>query len=182
MRIQTQLLLATASAAVVVLIALGSLWYVTQRSAASLRAQSESQDIARDVASLLTLTQELTAYGSDRASEQWHARYARLTQTVEQAFARLYEDLGIGLTTWSPLASGALTGKYVDGIPADSRASLPGYEWLRDELSDEARSSAVRRTMRSICAASCWWFTGVLLHRRRPSARSALRAPAHAAD
>jgi voltage-dependent potassium channel beta subunit len=64
---------------------------------------------------------------------------------VEQEFVRLYEDLGMGLTTWSPLASGALTGKYADGIPAGSRASLPGYEWLRDELSDKTRSAAVRR-------------------------------------
>jgi voltage-dependent potassium channel beta subunit len=64
---------------------------------------------------------------------------------VEQEFVRLYEDLGIGLTTWSPLASGALTGKYADGIPAGSRASLPGYEWLRDELSDKTRGAAVRR-------------------------------------
>jgi PAS domain S-box-containing protein len=88
MRIRTQLLLVTATTAVVVLIALGSLWYVTQRSAANLRAQSESQDIARDVANLLTLTQEFTVYGGDRTTEQWHARYARLRQTVEQALAR----------------------------------------------------------------------------------------------
>ncbi|MCI0632970.1 MAG: aldo/keto reductase, partial [Actinobacteria bacterium] len=70
---------------------------------------------------------------------------------VEREYARLYEDLGIGLTTWSPLASGALTGKYVDGIPAGTRASLPGYEWLRDELADEARNAAVRR-LRAIAA------------------------------
>src|SRR5262245_9136738 len=88
MRIRTQLLVAVASAPVVVLIALGSLWYITERNAANLRAQSESQDIARDVASLLTLTQELTVYGGARTAEQWHARYARLRQTVEQALAR----------------------------------------------------------------------------------------------
>jgi aryl-alcohol dehydrogenase-like predicted oxidoreductase len=40
------------------------------------------------------------------------------------------------LTIWSPLASGLLTGKYNDGIPADSRASLPGYEWLKSRLTD----------------------------------------------
>jgi voltage-dependent potassium channel beta subunit len=64
---------------------------------------------------------------------------------VEREFSRLYEDLGLGLTTFSPLASGALTGKYLDGLPAGSRASLPGYDWLRDELSDERRTAAVRR-------------------------------------
>ena len=40
---------------------------------------------------------------------------------VETEYARLYEDIGLGLTTWSPLASGLLTGKYLDGIPEGSR-------------------------------------------------------------
>src|SRR4051794_36955789 len=48
---------------------------------------------------------------------------------VEQEYKRLYDDWGLGLTTWSPLASGLWTGKYVDGIPEGSRAKLPGYEW-----------------------------------------------------
>jgi voltage-dependent potassium channel beta subunit len=64
---------------------------------------------------------------------------------VEQEYTRLYEDLGIGLTTWSPLASGLLTGKYVDGVPEGSRASLPGYEWLAAMLTDPARNDAVRQ-------------------------------------
>jgi len=55
---------------------------------------------------------------------------------VEKEYARLYGDIGLGLTIWSPLASGLLTGKYNDGIPADSRASLPGYEWLKSRLTD----------------------------------------------
>lgn len=53
---------------------------------------------------------------------------------VEQEYARLYEDVGLGLTTWSPLASGILTGKYRDGIPDDSRAALPGYGWMRRQI------------------------------------------------
>ncbi len=64
---------------------------------------------------------------------------------VEREYARLYTDLGLGLTTWSPLASGLLTGKYLDGVPEGSRATLPGYEWLRDHLTDPARNQAVRR-------------------------------------
>jgi voltage-dependent potassium channel beta subunit len=64
---------------------------------------------------------------------------------VEREYARLYEDLGIGLTTWSPLASGLLSGKYLDGIPEGSRASLPGYEWLRDELTNPKRNESVRK-------------------------------------
>jgi aryl-alcohol dehydrogenase-like predicted oxidoreductase len=51
----------------------------------------------------------------------------------------------LGLTTWSPLASGLLSGKYLDGIPAGSRASLPGYEWLQDSLTDPKANAAVRR-------------------------------------
>ena len=55
---------------------------------------------------------------------------------VEREYARLYDDIGLGLTTWSPLASGLLTGKYLEGVPDDSRATLPGYEWLRERLTD----------------------------------------------
>jgi voltage-dependent potassium channel beta subunit len=63
---------------------------------------------------------------------------------VEQEYQRLYEDVGLGLTVWSPLASGLLSGKYVDGVPDDSRATLPGYEWLRGYLADEDRNARVR--------------------------------------
>jgi len=64
---------------------------------------------------------------------------------VEVEYARLYDDIGLGLTTWSPLASGLLTGKYLDGVPEDSRAALPGYEWLAGMLTDEGRNAKVRR-------------------------------------
>jgi voltage-dependent potassium channel beta subunit len=66
---------------------------------------------------------------------------------VEQEYARLYETIGLGTTIWSPLASGLLTGKYNEGIPADSRMNLPGYEWLKQDLmSDEGqkRLQAIR--------------------------------------
>ncbi|MCD9623676.1 aldo/keto reductase [Rhabdothermincola sp. EGI L10124] len=64
---------------------------------------------------------------------------------VETEYTRLYEDTGLGLTTWSPLASGLLTGKYLDGVPEGSRAALPGYEWLRDMLTEPGRNEVVRR-------------------------------------
>ncbi len=64
---------------------------------------------------------------------------------VEAEYRRLYEEIGIGLTTWSPLASGLLTGKYLDGVPDGSRASLPGYEGLAAMLTDPARNDDVRR-------------------------------------
>ena len=63
---------------------------------------------------------------------------------VEQEYARLYDDIGLGLTTWSPLASGLLTGKYLDGIPSGSRGALAGYEWLQKSLRDPDRNNAVR--------------------------------------
>jgi len=63
---------------------------------------------------------------------------------VEQNFARLYDGIGLGLTTWSPLASGVLTGKYNDGIPRGSRLALPGYEWLHPIVTPE-RIAAVKK-------------------------------------
>jgi len=63
---------------------------------------------------------------------------------VEEEYARLYEDIGLGLTTWSPLASGLLTGKYMDGVPEGSRATLEGYEWLREMVTDEEANEQVR--------------------------------------
>lgn len=62
---------------------------------------------------------------------------------VEQEYARLYEDIGLGLTTWSPLASGLLTGKYRHGIPAGSRGAMDNLAWMRDQLTDPARNAAV---------------------------------------
>ncbi len=52
----------------------------------------------------------------------------------EKEYARLYSFMGLGTTIWSPLASGLLTGKYNNGLPEGTRASLPGYEWLRREF------------------------------------------------
>lgn len=62
---------------------------------------------------------------------------------VEEEYRRLYEDFGMGLTTWSPLASGLLTGKYRHGVPARSRAEIQGYDWLREQLTDPERNSVV---------------------------------------
>jgi aryl-alcohol dehydrogenase-like predicted oxidoreductase len=64
---------------------------------------------------------------------------------VEREYAPLYDELGLGLTIWSPLASGLLTGKYLEGTPRDSRLNVPGYAWLRDVLLDEDKVARVRR-------------------------------------
>ncbi len=62
---------------------------------------------------------------------------------VEHEYARLYEDIGLGLTTWSPLASGLLSGKYQKGIPPGSRGALESYAFLRDGLTDPAKNAIV---------------------------------------
>jgi voltage-dependent potassium channel beta subunit len=71
---------------------------------------------------------------------QYHLFHRR---RVEQEYARLYQDIGLGLTTWSPLASGLLTGKYRDGVPAGSRGAMEGMAFLVKGLTDEAKNSAV---------------------------------------
>jgi voltage-dependent potassium channel beta subunit len=62
---------------------------------------------------------------------------------VDKEYERLYEDIGLGTTIWSPLSSGLLTGKYMNGVPEGSRATLPGYEWLKGMLTDEGRNKKV---------------------------------------
>lgn len=64
-------------------------------------------------------------------------------QRVDEEYRSLFADLGFGLTTWSPLGSGLLTGKYRHGVPPGSRASLPGYEWLRQTMLDGERNRRV---------------------------------------
>ncbi len=62
---------------------------------------------------------------------------------VEQEYAPLCEDIGLGLTTWSPLASGLLSGKYRNGVPAGSRGALETYAFLREGLTDPNRNRLV---------------------------------------
>jgi voltage-dependent potassium channel beta subunit len=65
-------------------------------------------------------------------------------QKVEVDYLPIYE-LGLGTTIWSPLASGLLTGKYNEGIPADSRINLPGYEWLKRNLESPAGKAKIEK-------------------------------------
>ena len=64
---------------------------------------------------------------------------------VEREYQRLYREVGLGTTIWSPLASGILTGKYADGIPDGSRMSLPEYQWLRDRVESEEGRAHIRK-------------------------------------
>ncbi|MDQ6856538.1 MAG: aldo/keto reductase [Candidatus Dormibacteraeota bacterium] len=98
-------------------------------------------------------------WGADAIREAWavaerdhlhrpvmeQPEYNLLNRTkVEEEFDPLYSEIGLGLTTWSPLASGLLSGKYLDGVPEGSRATLPGYGWLRDSLTDPEANRRVR--------------------------------------
>jgi voltage-dependent potassium channel beta subunit len=65
---------------------------------------------------------------------------------VELEYAPLYAEHGLGITTWSPLASGLLTGKYNDGVPEGSRLAQPGQASpLHDGERGEARLERARR-------------------------------------
>jgi len=66
-------------------------------------------------------------------------------ERVEKEYARLYKEIGLGATIWSPLASGLLTGKYNKGIPPGTRVTLPGYEWLREEFEKESARQKIEK-------------------------------------
>jgi voltage-dependent potassium channel beta subunit len=68
-------------------------------------------------------------------------------ERVELEYQRLYDEIGLGTTIWSPLASGLLTGKYNEGIPEDSRANLKGYEWLRKRFTAEKTQEEIQKVI-----------------------------------
>ncbi|HYA45498.1 MAG TPA: aldo/keto reductase [Acidimicrobiales bacterium] len=91
--------------------------------------------------------------GAWEIAQRYHLRkpvaeqpqYNLVTRTrVEHEYTRLYQECGMGLTTFSPLAAGLLTGKYMEGVPPGSRAALPGYEWLATRLTDPAQNAKAR--------------------------------------
>jgi voltage-dependent potassium channel beta subunit len=65
---------------------------------------------------------------------------------VERDLAPLCREIGLGMTIWSPLASGILTGKYRTGVPAGSRMSVPEYRWLREQVLESEEGKAKLRT------------------------------------
>ncbi|XP_068173597.1 voltage-gated potassium channel subunit beta-1a isoform X2 [Antennarius striatus] len=58
-------------------------------------------------------------------------------EKVEVQLPELYHKIGVGAMTWSPLACGIITGKYENGIPESSRASMKSYQWLREKIVSE---------------------------------------------
>ncbi len=76
-------------------------------------------------------------------------------ERFEDEYARLFKDYGYGSTTWSPLASGLLTGKYEKGIPAESRATLKGYDWLHTRMTDSDKLNKVSALKPIASALGC---------------------------
>jgi voltage-dependent potassium channel beta subunit len=74
-------------------------------------------------------------------------------ERFEKEYERLYSEVGLGTTIWSPLASGLLTGKYNDGMPAGTRASLPGYEWLREEFEKPETAQKIAKVKQLVLIA-----------------------------
>lgn len=66
-------------------------------------------------------------------------------ERVEVEYSRLYQEIGLGTTIWSPLASGMLTGKYNDGIPEGTRITEEGYEWLRERFESEEAQQEIEK-------------------------------------
>ena len=67
---------------------------------------------------------------------------------VEQDYAPVYRNVGLGTTIWSPLAAGFLTGKYLEGIPEDSRLAIEGFGWLKDRWLQESKVEKLRLLMK----------------------------------
>jgi len=76
-------------------------------------------------------------------------------ERVEKEYLPLYREIGLGTTIWSPLAFGLLTGKYNRGIPQGARASLSGYEWLKDSVLTPQNLEKVKQLKPTAKAIGC---------------------------
>jgi len=78
-------------------------------------------------------------------------------ERVEVELAPLYDDIGLGTTIWSPLASGLLTGKYNEGVPKDSRLATEGYQWLQKLVLEQGdqRIAGVRKLQAIAAEIGC---------------------------
>jgi aryl-alcohol dehydrogenase-like predicted oxidoreductase len=66
---------------------------------------------------------------------------------VELYYKPGYQNVGLGTTIWSPLAAGFLTGKYLEGIPADSRLAIEGFDWLKNRWLQEQKIEKLKKLM-----------------------------------
>ncbi len=68
-------------------------------------------------------------------------------QKMEADYLPVFGRYGMGTTIWSPLASGLLSGKYLDGIPEGSRLALENYSWLKERMMQEEKLGKVRKLL-----------------------------------
>jgi len=66
-------------------------------------------------------------------------------EKLDKEFLDVFRNVGMGTTTWSPLASGLLSGKYNDGIPKGSRFALEGFDWLKDRWISDDKIKKVKK-------------------------------------
>jgi voltage-dependent potassium channel beta subunit len=66
---------------------------------------------------------------------------------VELDYKPVYQNVGLGTTIWSPLAAGFLTGKYLEGIPSDSRLAIEGFDWLKNRWLQEQKIDKLKKLM-----------------------------------
>ncbi|MBC2595213.1 aldo/keto reductase [Ruficoccus amylovorans] len=93
-----------------------------------------SEWTARDIALAHAAAREYGLYAPVVEQPQYNLFHRA---RVEVEYSRLYEDPGLGTTVWSPLASGLLSGKYLEGDPGDTRISMQGMEWLKERFEGE---------------------------------------------
>jgi voltage-dependent potassium channel beta subunit len=96
---------------------------------------------AADVMRAYAIARELGMTPPQMEQPQYHMLHR---ERVEKEYLPLYREIGLGTTTWSPLASGLLSGKYHKGVPAGTRATLPGYEWLRQVVTTPENAAKVK--------------------------------------
>lgn len=64
---------------------------------------------------------------------------------LEKEYLPLFENYGMGTTIWSPLASGVLTGKYLNGIPKGSRMEIESLSWIKDKVWSSENQEKVKQ-------------------------------------
>ena len=96
---------------------------------------------AGEIMKAYSVARELGLNPPQMEQPQYHMLHR---ERVEKEYLPLYREIGLGTTTWSPLASGLLSGKYNDGIPPGTRAALEGYEWLKRDVVTPANIAKVR--------------------------------------
>ena len=66
-------------------------------------------------------------------------------EKMEKEYRDIFNQVGMGTSIWSPLASGLLSGKYNDGIPKGSRFALEGFDWLKDRWVADEKIKKVKK-------------------------------------